>query len=58
VQLYSAQDLTGLSAMERAAQEQGMMSAYRDFDEGWLDKALASRDEERGLIRIVRLLST
>jgi hypothetical protein len=28
VQLYSAQDLTGLSAMERAAQEQEMMSVY------------------------------
>jgi DNA-binding NtrC family response regulator len=44
VQLYSAQDLTGLSEMERAAQRQEMMSVYRAFDEGWLDKALAAAE--------------
>jgi hypothetical protein len=33
--------LTGLSAKERAAQEQGMMKVCTAFDEDWLDTALA-----------------
>jgi hypothetical protein len=33
MQLYSAQDITGLAAEERAAQEQEMMEVYTAFDE-------------------------
>jgi hypothetical protein len=37
--------------MQQATQEQEMMSAYRAFDEGWIDKALAAAesDEEQTL---------
>jgi hypothetical protein len=42
VQLYSELDLAGLSAMQRAPQEQEMLSVYQAFDEEWLDKSLAA----------------
>jgi hypothetical protein len=42
MQLYSAHDLTGLPANERAAQEQEMMKVYTALDEEWLDTALAN----------------
>jgi hypothetical protein len=41
MQLYSAQDLTGLNAEERTAQEQEMLKVYTTFDEEGLDTALA-----------------
>jgi hypothetical protein len=40
IQLYNAQDLTGLNAEERAAKEQEMMEVYTAFDEEGLDTAL------------------
>jgi hypothetical protein len=40
MQLYNAQDLTGLNAEERAGQEQEMMKVYTTFDEEGLDTAL------------------
>jgi hypothetical protein len=42
MQLWSAQDLTGLDTEERAAQEQETMKVYTTFDEEGLDTALAT----------------
>jgi hypothetical protein len=44
MQLYSAQDLTGLNAEERAAQEQEMTKVYTTSDEEELDTALATAE--------------
>jgi hypothetical protein len=44
MQLWSAQDLTGLDTEERAAQEQEMMKVYTAFDEEGLDTALATAE--------------
>jgi hypothetical protein len=47
LQLYSAQDLTGLPAMERAVQEQEMLGVYMAFDDEWLETAIATAESLR-----------